>query len=88
MLASGPVDELPDSDGVASLRPLTLLSWIGSNEGSSQCVLMMALRPSRMSSPNRETPVELSIWAFTLSVSALRNPSTCIPPWVVGLSFA
>ena len=52
-----PVDELPDSDAA---QPATVdavvVGWL--KQGSSQRILMMALRPSRMSPPNRETLVE------------------------------
>ena len=64
-----------------------------SNCGSRSFTEMIAVMPSRMSSPRRFSSFSLSIplaraYLLTTVVSAVRKPSTCIPPSVVEMPLA
>jgi hypothetical protein len=78
MLTGCPVDELPDSDG-AQLATVdaVVVDWLKAG--------VITVRLDMLSESGSPRDPALT---FTTSVSALLNPSTCIPPWLVGLSFA
>ena len=72
--------------------PSLALVW-PSNCGSRSFTEMIAVIPSRMSSPRRLSSFSLSsvlALAYLLStdVSAVLKPSTCIPPSVVEMPLA
>ncbi len=64
-----------------------------SNCGSRSFTAMIAVIPSRMSSPVRLSSFSLSrffarAYLFSTVVSAVRKPSTCIPPSMVEMLLA
>ena len=68
----------------ASVLP-SLVLVCPSNCGSASLTEMIAVRPSRMSSPVRLSSFSLSsflsrAYLFTRPVSAARKPSSCVPP--------
>ncbi len=73
---------------LASELPSLVLVW-PSNCGSASLIEMIAARPSRMSSPVSFSSLGLKIFLsvahrFTTEVSALRKPSSWVPPsWVL-----
>ena len=73
---------------LASVLPSLVLVW-PSNCGSPSLIEMIAVRPSRMSSPETRSSRFLirphsSPQLLTSDVSAERNPSSWVPPsWVL-----
>ena len=72
--------------------PSLVLVW-PSNCGSRSFTEMMAIRPSRTSSPIRLSSFSLSrplarAWRFSTFVSAFFRPSSCMPPSCVLIVFA
>ena len=73
---------------LASVLPSLVLVW-PSNCGSPSLIEMIAVRPSRTSSPERLSSFFLirfhsSPQLFTRDVSAERKPSSWVPPsWVL-----
>ena len=68
----------------ASVLPSFVLVW-PSNCGSDTLIDTMAVRPSRMSSPETRSSRFLispqdSPQRLTVFVSAARKPSSCVPP--------
>ena len=76
----------------ASVLPSLALVW-PSNCGSPSLIDTIAVRPSRMSSPERLASFSLSTPhsranLFTSVVSAARKPSSWVPPSIVWIVFA
>ena len=75
---------------LASVLPSLVLVW-PSNCGSPSLIEMIAVRPSRMSSPETRSSFFLirphsSPQLLTREVSDARQPSSCVPPsWVLML---
>ena len=76
------------TNDLASVLPSLVLVW-PSNWGSASLMEMMAVRPSRMSSPETRssfffTRPQVSPQRLTVLVRAARNPSSWVPPsWVL-----
>ena len=72
----------------ASVLPSLVLVW-PSNCGSASLIEMIAVSPSRMSSPESRssfffTSPHVSAHLLAVTVSAVRKPSSCVPPsWVL-----
>ena len=80
------------TNDLASVLP-SLVLVCPSNWGSASLMEMIAVRPSRTSSPVRLSSFSLSsFWsrAYLLmtDVSAVRNPSSWVPPSAVLITFA
>ena len=72
---------------LATVLPSLVLVW-PSNCGSDSLTWMIAVRPSRTSSPSRLSSFSFSVpWALayrlTVLVSADRKPSSWVPPSAV-----
>ena len=79
------------SERIETLPSLALV-W-PSNCGSRSCTEMMAVRPSRMSSPRRLSSFSLSrplarAYLLTTLVRAFLKPSSCMPPSMVAMPLA
>ena len=75
------------TNDLASVLPSLVLVW-PSNCGSASFTWMIAVRPSRTSSPVRFSSFSLTsfcsrAYLFTIEVSAERKPSSCVPPSAV-----
>ena len=75
------------TNDLASVLPSLVLVW-PSNCGSDSLIEMIAVRPSRTSSPVRFSSFSLrSFWSrayrLTMPVSAERKPSSWVPPSAV-----
>lgn len=77
---------------LASVLPSLVFVW-PSNCGSPSFTEMIAVRPSRTSSPVRLSSFSRSsflsrAYRLTSEVSAARKPSSCVPPSCVWIAFA
>ena len=80
------------TNDLASVLPSLVLVW-PSNCGSASLTWMIAVRPSRTSSPVRLSSFSRSrfcsrAYRLTIVVSAARNPSSWVPPSAVLIVFA